>query len=74
MSFPKILAVLIIATLAIAPLFTANPNPPEEGFNAAGSDPKAIAIADKTMTAMGGREAWDNTCLLYTSPSPRDRG
>ena len=25
------------------------------------SDPKAIAIADQVMEAMGGREAWDNT-------------
>jgi hypothetical protein len=36
-------------------------NPPAVGFNAAASDPKAIAIADEVMKAMGGRRAWDNT-------------
>lgn len=36
-------------------------NPAAEGFNMAGSDAKAIAIADEVMEAMGGREAWDNT-------------
>ena len=36
-------------------------NPPAPGFDAAGSDPAAIEIADRTMDAMGGREAWDRT-------------
>lgn len=36
-------------------------NPAAEGFNAAGSDAKAIAIADEVMEAMGGRKAWDET-------------
>ena len=39
-------------------------NPPAPGFNAAGSDPHAIAIADEVMEAMGGRQAWDETCYL----------
>ncbi len=39
-------------------------NPPAPGFNAAGSDPQAIAIADEVMQAMGGRKAWDETCYL----------
>ena len=34
-------------------------NPAAAGFDAAGSDPAAIEIADRTMAAMGGREAWD---------------
>jgi len=38
-----------------------NSNPPMEGFNVEGSDEKAIEIADKVMSAMGGRENWDNT-------------
>ncbi len=38
-----------------------NVNPPAEGFNAEASDPKAIALADSVMNAMGGRKAWDNT-------------
>lgn len=36
-------------------------NPPAIGFNQAGSDPEAIALADSVMKAMGGRRAWDNT-------------
>ena len=36
-------------------------NPPADGFNMAGSDAQAIAIADEVMDAMGGRKAWDNT-------------
>ena len=36
-------------------------NLPAEGFNHEASDPEAIIIADKVMTAMGGRKAWDET-------------
>ncbi len=39
-------------------------NPPAEGFNAANSDPEAIALADSVMQAHGGRKAWDDTQLL----------
>ena len=39
-------------------------NPPAPGFDMAGSDPKAVQIADQVMTAMGGRKAWDNTGLI----------
>lgn len=39
-------------------------NPPAPGFNAAGSDAKAVAIADDVMRAMGGRKAWDSTCSV----------
>lgn len=39
-------------------------NPPAQGFNAAGSDAKAVAIADEVMQAMGGRKAWDETRYL----------
>ena len=38
-----------------------NVNPPAEGFDLENSDPKAIAIADKVMDAMGGRAKWDET-------------
>jgi hypothetical protein len=34
-------------------------NPAAEGFDQQGSDPKAIAIADQVMQAMGGRKNWD---------------
>ena len=36
-------------------------NPPADGFDEAGSDEKAIVIADSVMQAMGGRRAWDTT-------------
>jgi hypothetical protein len=36
-------------------------NPAAAGFDEAGSDAKAIAIADEVMAAMGGRRAWDQT-------------
>lgn len=39
-------------------------NPPAEDFNAAASDSVAIALADKVMEAMGGRENWDDTRYL----------
>lgn len=39
----------------------AETNPPADGFDAEGSDPEAIAIADEVMEAMGGRAAWDST-------------
>ncbi|MEM9326200.1 MAG: hypothetical protein AAGA85_11110 [Bacteroidota bacterium] len=40
-------------------------NPPAPGFNLEGSDDKAMQIADKVMTAMGGRANWDNTRYLF---------
>lgn len=36
-------------------------NHPAESFNYEASDPEAIVIADKVMTAMGGKKAWDET-------------
>jgi hypothetical protein len=36
-------------------------NPPAAGFDAAGSDARAVQIADDVMAAQGGRAAWDNT-------------
>ena len=36
-------------------------NPPAEGFDAAGSDPRAIAIADSVVKYHGGRRAYDDT-------------
>lgn len=36
-------------------------NPAAPGFNEAGSDATAIALADAVMEAMGGRKAWDET-------------
>ena len=39
-------------------------NPPAQGFNQEDSDMLAMLLADKTMQAMGGREAWDKTRYL----------
>ncbi len=39
-------------------------NPAAPGFDAAGSDAKAIEIADRVMQALGGRQAWDQTRFL----------
>lgn len=36
-------------------------NPVADGFNLAGSDAKAIEVADNVMKAMGGRKNWDKT-------------
>ena len=36
-------------------------NYPLPGFDLEGSDPLAIVLADRIMSAMGGREAWDKT-------------
>ena len=55
------LAALVAASIAVA---QTTANPPAEGFNAAGSDAEAIAVADRVMAAMGGRDAWDRTRYL----------
>lgn len=39
-------------------------NPAAPGFDAAGSDARAMQIADQVMAAMGGRKAWDDTHLI----------
>lgn len=39
-------------------------NPPADGFNSAGSDARAIEVADAVMRKMGGRENWDRTRYL----------
>ncbi|HEU4364285.1 MAG TPA: hypothetical protein VFT13_02350 [Candidatus Krumholzibacteria bacterium] len=42
-------------------------NPPAPGFDAEGSDARAVEIADRTMDAMGGRAAWDAVqCIGWT--------
>lgn len=39
-------------------------NPPCAGFDLAGSDPRALALADEVMQALGGRAAWDKARVL----------
>ena len=41
--------------------------PAATGFDAAGSDARAVAIADRVMREMGGYEAWQNTRYLAWS-------
>jgi hypothetical protein len=52
--------VLALVLFSSAPC-VAGDNPPATGFNATGSDAKAMELADRTMDAMGGRAAWDAT-------------
>jgi hypothetical protein len=42
-------------------------NPPADGFDLAGSDARAIALADRVMARMGGRQAWDQTRYIRWS-------
>jgi len=39
-------------------------NPAMPGFDAEGSDPEAIAVADEVMENLGGRRAWDESRYL----------
>lgn len=60
----KIFALFVIISLLfiVHPMFSqSSDNPPLPGFDLEGSDAKAIEIADAVMTAMGGRENWNNT-------------
>ena len=50
----------LLAFLLFSSCF-AQKNPPAAGFDAAGSDAKAIEIADQVMENMGGRKNWDKT-------------
>ncbi|HOY18527.1 MAG TPA: hypothetical protein PLC89_14570 [Haliscomenobacter sp.] len=55
------LGCLLLLILPLSIQAQKSSNPAAQGFNAAGSDAKAIAIADQVMEAMGGRKAWDGT-------------
>jgi hypothetical protein len=64
-----VIAVLLLAAPLAAPLAAQPPagaapaalNPPTTGVS---SDPKAVAVADATLAAMGGQAAWDGTHFL----------
>ena len=53
-----------LALVASAFALAQGDNPPLPGFDVAGSDPKAVQIADEVMKALGGRKAWDETRYL----------
>lgn len=56
-------ALLVTAAVAAA----GADNPPAAGFDAGGSDERAVAVAGRTMEAMGGRAAWDAVqCIGWT--------
>ena len=58
MSTPSIFLTLSFAYSA--PLYGES-YPAAEGFDTAGSNTQAIAVAEATMLAMGGYPAWDQT-------------
>ena len=59
----KTVALSALILMAVVPIW-GDENPAAEGFDAAGSDAKAVEIADAVMAAMGGRKAWDDARYL----------
>ena len=55
----KMCGVAALLVFTIAATASAGSNPPAPGFDEAGSDARAMQIADSTMEAMGGRANWD---------------
>lgn len=58
---PSKIPVAIVALSALLVAAALSAYPAAEGFDAEGSDPEAIAIADAVMESMGGWEAWNAT-------------
>lgn len=54
-------ALIAFGLLLQAGALAAEPNPALPGFDRAGSDPRAIEIADAVMERLGGRANWDAT-------------
>lgn len=54
----------LLCTLLLAAAARAADNSPLPCFDLAGSDPEAVAIAEKVMERLGGRRAWDETRYL----------
>lgn len=59
-----ILVIALIGSVSCTAQSKKSSNPAAPGFDAAGSDAKAVQIADEAMAAMGGRKAWDNTHMI----------
>jgi hypothetical protein len=57
-------ALLLFCCIQWSNSLQAQKNPAAVGFDEAGSDVKAIQIADRAMDAMGGRKNWDKTRFL----------
>jgi hypothetical protein len=62
--FFLLLVTVFLGCSNAADLSTKSVNPAAPGFDLAGSDPAAIALADEVMIAMGGRNAWDDTQVI----------
>ncbi len=63
---PAIAVFLLSLSCRASPAPAAEENPAASGFDAAGSDARAVVIADEVMRAMGGRAAWDATrCIAW---------
>ena len=60
----RFLALLWLSVAVVTAQSKKVTNPPATGFDAAGSDARAVQIADAVMVAVGGREAWDETQLI----------
>jgi hypothetical protein len=61
MKKPLLLVFALLFSFSTLTCAQKSKNPAAEGFNAAGSDAKAIALADGVMEALGGRKNWDKT-------------
>lgn len=57
-------ATISLVSLLAAGRAGAEDNPAAPGFDQAGSDPRAIAVADQVMARLGGRRNWDQTRYL----------
>lgn len=57
---------LLLTATGLQPAYAqrSSANPPAPGFDATGSDARAVQIADEVMNAMGGRKAWDETHFI----------
>ncbi|GAB4031597.1 hypothetical protein [Spirosoma jeollabukense] len=64
MKIPKLFLFLLLTGLTGFAQSTKLTNSPTPGFDIAGSDTRAIQIADAVMNAMGGRESWNETQLI----------
>ena len=58
--YPLLLVAILLLSSPLLAQKKVN-NPAAKGFDLAGSDARAVQIADEVMAAQGGRKAWDQT-------------
>ena len=61
MRTPRVSALIGVGFLVLTSGLGAEPNPAMPGFDEAGSDVRAVEIADAVMARLGGRADWDAT-------------